>query len=890
MQLPEKLPPELVPPSRRDLDDSVDRVKHLLQQESRTQSPGSIDSPISYMKNRSFNAPSPSFDSNRDATIYKYTDLEPTGVYKPRSRHVDRDAIRSRNDEDSPSADLQDMKRRLANTAQMLDRAAEAGAQRTREDEELTREMEDLKYRVKRVQEDLDYNSRGAPSASRENERRRLERELLSLMHERIPEVERKIRDRDERKERERRQWARDRDRANEKFGRYDSRDDYSHRDDRDRPYSRGEDRDRLYADRDRPRSRGDSRPYSRQSDHDRPYSRDSYDHNDRDRSDREYDRPRSPPLTRAAPSPPPVSVIAKRGTPPAPQVSPSTSQSSMTPEKRKAYLQEQAKLRVQQRMLALGVVTPSTQSPTLDTSVEDRLQQDKKEAEEKTKAAEKQAEERERARRERLEQEKALKEGKSTPAAPAAPTPTTATSPVAPASKPIAPTKTAPPPPKPRARAPPPPRKATAPAPAPTPVPILAPPTPRARAPRAPAPEPLVDPEEERLRAREEALRKSREERETARQERERKLKELEEQEAATARSEEEQYQRQLEAMKVRQTKSSSPPVPTVQSTPPPPAAPPAPSAKDYGPTSAPALSSSEKSTNPFSRLLKESGASAPTSPSAKNGPSTNPWARPQAVPPAPSPSRSPAPSSAKTSYQTAPSSAIDDDWDDIKENEGDEDSSDDEIAVSRTARANIAQALFGNMVPRPPSAPSVASPTVSSNDAPPPPPAPSAPIVTSGAPNDRGSLLSAIQGGKALRSTKTVDKSGPPVSGRVLGDAAPPTHINTVTRASSPPASSIASSYPAAHNNIPETPPMVNANASKSDNRQSVGWFADRAADLGGSPVIVDKLPSTLEVDEEEFKPTPIPEILVDEPAEPTSDLMADINKSVGMYAFWI
>jgi len=884
MQLPETLPPELVPPSRRDLDDSVDRVKHLLQQESRTQSPGSIDSPISYMKNRSFNASSPSFDSNRDATIYKYTDLEPTGVYKPRSRHVDRDAIRSRHDEDSPSADLQDMKRRLANTAQMLDRAAEAGAQKNREDEELTREMEDLKYRVKRVQEDLDYNSRGAPSASRENERRRLERELLSLVHERIPEVERKIKDIDERKEREKRQWARDRDRANEKFGRYDSRDDYSHRDDRDRPYSRGEDRDRLYADRDRPRSRGNSRPYSRQSDHDRPYSRESYDHNDRDRSDREYDRPRSPPSTRAAPSPPAASVIAKRGTPPAPQVSTSTSQSNMTPEQRKVYLREQAKLRVQQRMVALGVVTPSTESPTLDTSVEDRLQQDKKEAEEKTKAAERQAEERERARRERLEQEKALKEGKSTPAAP---TPTT-TSP-APASKLIAPTKTAPPPPKPRARAPPPPRKATAPAPAPTPVPILAPPTPRA--PPAPAPEPLVDPEEERLRAREEALRKAREERETARQERERKLKELEEQEAATARLEEEQYQRQLEAMKARQTKPSSPPVLTVQSTPPPPAAPPAPSAKDYGPTSAPALSSSEKSTNPFSRLLKESGVSAPTSPSAKNGPSTNPWARPQVVPPAPSPSRSPAPSSTITSYQTAPSSAIDDDWDDIKEKEDDEDSSDDEIAVSRTARANIAQALFGNMVPRPSSAPSVASPTVSSNDAPPPPPPPpAAPTVTAGASNGRGALLSAIQGGKRLRSTKTVDKSGPPVSGRVLGDAAPPTHINTVTRAPSPPAASIESSYPVAHNNIPEPSPMANTNASKSDNRQSVGWFADRAADLGGSPVMVDRLPSTLEDDEEEFEHAPIPEILVDEPAESTSDLMADINKSVGMYAFWI
>src|SRR6266511_1404359 len=204
MELPDQLPQELVPPSRRDLDDSVDRVKNLLEKESRNHSPSATDSPVSYLKNRSFNGPSPSFETSRDATIYKHSDLDQSSVYKPRSRHVDRDAIRSRDDEDNPSADLQDMKRRLGNTARMLDRNAEAEAQQTKEDEELAQEMDDLKYRVKRVQEDLDYNSRGPPSISKENERRRLERELLSLMHERLPEVERKIKDREERKERER--------------------------------------------------------------------------------------------------------------------------------------------------------------------------------------------------------------------------------------------------------------------------------------------------------------------------------------------------------------------------------------------------------------------------------------------------------------------------------------------------------------------------------------------------------------------------------------------------------------------------------------------------------------------------------------------------------------
>ena len=65
-------------------------------------------------------------------------------------------------------------------------------------------------------------------------------------------------------------------------------------------------------------------------------------------------------------------------------------------------------------------------------------------------------------------------------------------------------------------------------------------------------------------------------------------------------------------------------------------------------------------------------------------------------------------------------------------------------------------------------------------------------------------------------------------------------------------------------------------------------MGWFADRAADIGVAPDEIQRLPSTLEGDEEDIyqsPPTPdIPRILVDEPAfVPESDLMADIDKSI-------
>ncbi|KAF8958085.1 SNF2 family N-terminal domain-containing protein [Flammula alnicola] len=171
---------------------------------------------------------------------------------------------------------------------------------------------------------------------------------------------------------------------------------------------------------------------------------------------------------------------------------------------------------------------------------------------------------------------------------------------------------------------------------------------------------------------------------------------------------------------------------------------------------------------------------------------------------------------------------------------------------------------------------------------------PAPCAPPVASAAPaaapapGDVSALMHLIQGGMKLKPKKTVDKSAPSVSDKVLGDTAPPAHINAAP-SPVPPPSSIAPPT----QRIPGTVPMVNDDSGRS-NRQSVGWFADRAADA--SPVDVQHLPSTAEADEEDedcydMPPSHIP---VDEPTpEPISDLMADIDKSIQhrvrlLYAF--
>ncbi|OCH86200.1 hypothetical protein OBBRIDRAFT_797422 [Obba rivulosa] len=957
-EVPDELPPELVPPSRRDLDESVNVLKDILKNDPRAHSPSNFDTPVSRLKERSFNSVgAPGAGTRQDATVYKYKDESPPGgFYQSRSRHVDRSAIRTRADSEDPASDLSDVKRQLEDTARRLDRAAEESASRTAEDEALERELSDLKYKVKRVQEDLEYVSHGPRTVSKDEERRKLERELLKLMHERVPEVERKIKDREERKAREKREWTRERDRRNDRFGRYDDRDEYSSysrydRDgDRDRDYRRYDRDDR---DRDRGRDRSGDRDYERERDRsfdrDRPYSRNR---------ERDYDRPRSPPTARSPPPPPPSAPPSNnisKPPPPPPTPSNATAMKNMTPEERQAFIRAEAQRRLQERMATLGVTGSSPSTPKLDTSVEDRLAREKKEAEEKARAAEREAEERERLRRERLEVEKTLKDGKTTPS-PSTPTAATpAPPPPPPPAAQVSTPKSTPPPPKPRtAPAPPPPRKAPAPRPPPSrtlsasvtspPVPALASPAPRAPAPAAQE----SDSEDEEIRARQAMLKKQRDRLE--------RLRQLEKEEEEARRAEEE-YRARRQAFEAKaQTPVAQPapptpasvaspaappppPAPAVASPPVAPAAPPPPPPPPPAPASAVGTPSGDKSaTNPFSRLLKDSPGATAASPSSANG-STNPFfksqptspeaaqtplAPPAPAPPAPlappappapapptrtssvpPPSKSPAPAAIKTTYHTAPGES-EDDWDEIEEKEVDE-SSEDELDSSRDTRNRLAQQLFGSILP--PSRPQSAAPMkptspplqASSPTAPPPPPPPSAPpamLTTSSVPmppgppgapappppppapvapviaapqpsGDRSMLLSSIQSGAKLRKVQTNDRSAAGLSGRVLGDAAPPPHVNVAPREPSPPPAAAASAPP---------PPMLtmdSVGSQRSSNRESVDWYAGLAADSGAVPR--EHLPP---MQEEEEPVTPVPQIQVNATQE---GQVADVDKAV-------
>jgi hypothetical protein len=102
------------------------------------------------------------------------------------------------------------------------------------------------------------YVSQGPRSFSKDEERRKLERELLNLLHEDLPEVQRKIEERERRRKKEKDEWAIERNRRNYASGRYGGRDD---------DYGR-EDYERHERDRERREDRG--------------YLRGTYDRDDR--------------------------------------------------------------------------------------------------------------------------------------------------------------------------------------------------------------------------------------------------------------------------------------------------------------------------------------------------------------------------------------------------------------------------------------------------------------------------------------------------------------------------------------------------------------------------------------------------------------------------------
>lgn len=101
-------------------------------------------------------------------------------------------------------------------------------------------------------------------------------------------------------------------------------------------------------------------------------------------------------------------------------------------------------------------------------------------------------------------------------------------------------------------------------------------------------------------------------------------------------------------------------------------------------------------------------------------------------------------------------------------------------------------------------------------------------------------------------MKKAQTVDKSGPPGVGKVIGDAAPPSHIQETPREYAPP-SPAAAPAPVEERAPSPAPPSEDSFVSGNPNRQSIDWYAGLAADASHPAASVGET-SMLEPPQEE------------------------------------
>ncbi|KAK8124793.1 uncharacterized protein PG998_000552 [Apiospora kogelbergensis] len=204
--VPAQLPPELVPPSTRNLKESLGAVKSMLNQEAdfRKNSGASLlpqKTGVSYLKNHSFRGgASPGAGGRKDATVFKNND-EAVGYRSSARRRMGGGSPRPESPGSVASNDdlsVEQLKKKIREKKVLLDAMDFKDEAAVEEDDILDRrdrrEADELYRRIRRVQEDIDNHPDAAlMSGDSEAERRSLKRQLQNLT-DKIPELASQVR------------------------------------------------------------------------------------------------------------------------------------------------------------------------------------------------------------------------------------------------------------------------------------------------------------------------------------------------------------------------------------------------------------------------------------------------------------------------------------------------------------------------------------------------------------------------------------------------------------------------------------------------------------------------------------------------------------------------
>ncbi|KAF2092793.1 hypothetical protein NA57DRAFT_49555 [Rhizodiscina lignyota] len=205
--VPNRLPPELVPPSTRNFNDSIGAVKSSLSRDAEERkSTGAFLQPqktgVSYLKTHSFRSGSPlSSAARKDATVFRNND-DDVG-YKSSARHRVGAGGRTPSPQQpsSPANDelsLDQIRKKIREKQILLDAMDFQDEKDMDEDEALDRkdrrEAEDLYRRIRRIQEDIDGHPDAIyKSSDSDAERRTLKRQLQGLT-DKLPELASNVR------------------------------------------------------------------------------------------------------------------------------------------------------------------------------------------------------------------------------------------------------------------------------------------------------------------------------------------------------------------------------------------------------------------------------------------------------------------------------------------------------------------------------------------------------------------------------------------------------------------------------------------------------------------------------------------------------------------------
>lgn len=206
--VPTRLPPELVPPSTRNLNDSLSTVKSLLHQDAEyRKASGAFLQPqktgVSYLKNHSFRGDSsPGFGGRKDATVFKNDD-DAVGYKSSARRRLGGGGRTPSPAPSSPSSTTDELtpdqlRKKIREKQILLDATDFQDQNRAEEDDVLDRqdrrEAEALMNRIRRVQNDIDLDPNSAFRNADSGAEKRALRRHLQRYQDKLPELASNVR------------------------------------------------------------------------------------------------------------------------------------------------------------------------------------------------------------------------------------------------------------------------------------------------------------------------------------------------------------------------------------------------------------------------------------------------------------------------------------------------------------------------------------------------------------------------------------------------------------------------------------------------------------------------------------------------------------------------